>query len=76
MTSTSDLRHRVSADMPKLHEDLAALVACKSVADPRQYPVSECLKAAQLVIDQFSGAGLQDPRLAEALFLSRYRAAG
>lgn len=63
MTSSSDLRHRVSADMPQLHDDLAALVACKSVADPRQYPVSECLKAAQLVIGQFGPAGLQDLRL-------------
>ena len=27
------------------HDDLAALVACQSVADPRQFPAWECLKA-------------------------------
>ncbi len=54
---------RISSLMPQARADLAALVACHSVADPRQYPVSECLKAAQLVIDRFSDVGLLDTRL-------------
>ena len=63
-TSTS-LRDRVSELMPQAHEDLAALVACKSVADPRQFPAEECLKAARVVIDRFTEAGLRDVRLEE-----------
>jgi cysteinylglycine-S-conjugate dipeptidase len=62
-TTASDLRTRISSLMPQAHEDLAALVSCKSVADPRQFPASECLRAAQLVIDKFTEAGLQDLRL-------------
>ena len=54
---------RISSLMPQARADLAALVACHSVADPRRYPVSECLKAAQLVIDRFSDVGLLDTRL-------------
>ncbi len=61
--TTTDLRARVSSLMPQAHDDLAALVACQSVADPRQFPASECLKAAQLVIDRFTEVGLQDVRL-------------
>jgi cysteinylglycine-S-conjugate dipeptidase len=61
--TTSDLASRISALMPEAHKDLAALVACQSVADPRQFPASECLKAAQLVIDKFSDVGLHDARL-------------
>jgi cysteinylglycine-S-conjugate dipeptidase len=62
-TTTPDLRTRVSSLMPQAHEDLAELVGCKSVADPRQFPASECLRAAQLVIEKFTDAGLQDLRL-------------
>src|SRR5271165_3074679 len=63
--STAELKNRVSALMGQAHEDLAALVACQSVADPRQFPASECAKAAQLVIEKFSKAGLQEVRLEE-----------
>jgi acetylornithine deacetylase/succinyl-diaminopimelate desuccinylase-like protein len=63
--SIDELQARVSSLMPRARDDLAALVACKSVADPRQYPASECLKAAQLVIDKFTDAGLRDTRLEE-----------
>jgi cysteinylglycine-S-conjugate dipeptidase len=64
MTMTlDDLRSRISALMPQARTDLAALVACQSVADPRQFPPSECLKAAQLVVDGFQGAGMRDTRL-------------
>ncbi len=63
--SISELRERVSSLMPRAHDDLAALVACRSVADPRQFPASECQKAAQLVIDRFAEIGLKDTRLQE-----------
>jgi acetylornithine deacetylase/succinyl-diaminopimelate desuccinylase-like protein len=63
MATATELRSRVSKLMPQAHTDLAALVACQSVADPRQFPESECLKAAQLVIDKFTEAGLRDTRL-------------
>ena len=62
-TTTPDLRTRVTSLMPQAHSDLAALVACQSVADPRQFPASECLKAAQIVIDAFKKVGLHDTRL-------------
>ena len=62
-TTKTDLQSRVSALMPQARKDLEALVACQSVADPRQFPASECLKAAQLVIDAFTDVGLRDVRL-------------
>lgn len=62
-TTTPEMRSRISSLMPEAHKDLAALVACQSVADPRQFPASECLKAAHLVIEMFSNVGLQDVRL-------------
>lgn len=63
MATATELRERISKLMPQAHTDLAALVACQSVADPRQFPPAECQKAAQLVIDQFTEAGLRDTRL-------------
>ena len=63
MTTAKDLHDRIRKLMPQAQNDLAALVACQSVADPRQFPASECLKAAQLVIDMFTEAGLRDTRL-------------
>ena len=62
-TTMAALRDRVHALMPHARSDLAELVACKSVADPRQFPASECLRAAQLVIDKFTAAGMQDVHL-------------
>jgi cysteinylglycine-S-conjugate dipeptidase len=62
-TDNQDLRTRVSALMPQAKTDLAELVAAKSVADPRQFPESESLKAAQLLIEKFSAVGMQDMRL-------------
>ena len=59
----STLQARISAEMPRARQDLEALVACRSVADPRQFPAEECLKAAQLVIEGFSDAGMRDVRL-------------
>lgn len=57
---TDDLRARVKGLMPQAKEDLAELVAFRSVADPKQFPPEECEKAAQWVIDAFSAVGLSD----------------
>jgi acetylornithine deacetylase/succinyl-diaminopimelate desuccinylase-like protein len=46
--------------MGRAKDDLAELVAFKSVADAKQYPPEECDKAAQWVIDAFSEVGLQN----------------
>jgi len=55
-----DLRMAVVGLMGRAKDDLAELVALKSVADPKQYPPEECDKAAKWVIDAFTEAGLQD----------------
>lgn len=55
-----DLRTAVKGLMGRAKDDLAELVAFKSVADPAQYPPEECERAAQWVIDAFSEVGLQD----------------
>ena len=60
-----DLRTRVAELMPQAREELAALVAIPSVADPRQFPPEECARAAQWVVDAFVGVGFEDARLAE-----------
>jgi acetylornithine deacetylase/succinyl-diaminopimelate desuccinylase-like protein len=57
------LRERVRSLMPRARDDLAELVSMRSVADPRQYPVEECLRAARRVAEAFAEAGLQDARL-------------
>src|SRR6516162_4175654 len=59
-TTMTKLHNRIRALMPQARSDLAALVACQSVADPRQFPESETLRAAQLVIDDFAAAGMRD----------------
>ena len=55
-----ELRPAVQALMGRAKDDLAELVAFKSVADPKQYPPEECEKAAQWVVDAFAEVGLQD----------------
>jgi acetylornithine deacetylase/succinyl-diaminopimelate desuccinylase-like protein len=55
-----DLRETVAGLMGRAKDDLAELVAFKSVADPKQYPPEECDKAAQWVIEAFTEVGLQD----------------
>ncbi|MFI5589519.1 dipeptidase [Amycolatopsis sp. NPDC051758] len=52
-----DLRHRVDELMPRVREELADLVAIRSVADPRQFPPAECRRAATWVADAFAEAG-------------------
>jgi cysteinylglycine-S-conjugate dipeptidase len=54
------IRSNVQGLMPKAKEELAELVSFKSVADAKQFPVEECEKAAQWVIDAFGGLGFQD----------------
>ncbi|HEY4754040.1 MAG TPA: M20/M25/M40 family metallo-hydrolase, partial [Candidatus Limnocylindrales bacterium] len=51
--------------MGRAHEDLSALVAIPSVADPRLFPPEECEKAARWVRDAFATLGFADARLAE-----------
>jgi cysteinylglycine-S-conjugate dipeptidase len=60
-----DLRARISDLMPRARTELAELVAFRSVADPRQYPVEECKRCAQWVLGKFSELGFADARLAQ-----------
>lgn len=54
-----DLRKAIRDLMPRARDDLAELVAFKSVADAAQFPPEECRHAAQWVIDAFADVGLQ-----------------
>ena len=58
--SADRLREAIGSLMGRAREDLAELVAFRSVADPKQYPPEECEKAAQWVVDAFAEVGLQD----------------
>jgi acetylornithine deacetylase/succinyl-diaminopimelate desuccinylase-like protein len=51
--------------MPVVRDELAELVALRSVADARQYPVEECERAAQWVLEKFADLGFSDARLEE-----------
>lgn len=66
MTAT-DLRRRVADLMPVVRDELAELVALRSVADPRQYPPEECERAAQWVLERFADLGFSDARLEETV---------
>lgn len=55
-----DLRKAVAGLMDRAKDELAELVAFKSVADPEQFPREECESAAQWVLDAFAEAGLRD----------------
>ncbi|NUR07824.1 MAG: dipeptidase [Nocardioidaceae bacterium] len=63
--SGGSLRDRVAELMPRAREELAELVALRSVADPRQFPPEECAAAAGWVRDAFAELGFADARLAE-----------
>lgn len=52
-----DLRAHIGELMPRARADLTDLVAIRSVADPRQYPASECDRAAKWVVDNFAQVG-------------------
>jgi acetylornithine deacetylase/succinyl-diaminopimelate desuccinylase-like protein len=58
-----DLRSRIAELLPQGREELAELVAIRSVADPRQFPPEECHRAAQWVVDRFASVGFTDARL-------------
>jgi len=59
-----DLRKAVAGLMGRAKNDLAELVAFKSVADAKQYPVEECQQAAQWVADAFAEVGMQNVTMA------------
>src|SRR5918993_2429618 len=60
-----DLRRRVADLMPVARDELAELVAMRSVADPRQFPAEECERTARWVQEKFAGVGFTDARLEE-----------
>jgi acetylornithine deacetylase/succinyl-diaminopimelate desuccinylase-like protein len=60
-----DLRMRISELMPQARQELAELVALRSVADPRQFPAEECQRAADWVRDKFAELGFTDAHLEE-----------
>lgn len=60
--STDELRERVNRLMPQAKDDLARMVACKSVYDPKSDPPQDCDDMVDLVVDLFSSVGLQDVR--------------
>ncbi|WP_305091973.1 dipeptidase [Prescottella sp. R16] len=60
-----EIRSRVRAQMPTARDELAQLVAFRSIADPRQAPPSENIGAAGWVADAFRGAGIPSVDLIE-----------
>jgi acetylornithine deacetylase/succinyl-diaminopimelate desuccinylase-like protein len=67
----SDLADRVRELMPQARDDLARLVALRSVADPTIEPVEECAAAADAVADLLREAGVGDVRTVETADGSR-----
>jgi acetylornithine deacetylase/succinyl-diaminopimelate desuccinylase-like protein len=59
---THDLAAAVRAGMPRARDDLARLVAMRSVADPEVEPAEECSKAAAEVARLFDDAGVEGVR--------------
>ncbi|MEU4210781.1 dipeptidase [Streptomyces sp. NPDC026206] len=57
------LRTHVHGLMDRAREDLATLVSCRSVADPRQFPAEECARAAAFVARRFTEAGIPGVRM-------------
>ncbi|NHU43745.1 dipeptidase [Rhodococcus sp. A14] len=62
---SDEIRSTVAALMPTARDELAELVAMRSVADPRQFPPEECVRAAVWVRDAFIGAGIGHVELLE-----------
>ncbi len=60
---TEQIRGRIHEMMPAARDELAELVAMRSVADPRQFPPEECAKAAEWVRARFAGVGFADAHL-------------
>lgn len=66
MTDTGrapELREAIRGLMPRARADLETLVSYRSVADARQFPVEECIKAAEWVAEASRAAGLTDAGL-------------
>ncbi|MEU8681017.1 dipeptidase [Streptomyces sp. NPDC048611] len=61
--SDSPLAQTVAALQPRARTELAELVAFKSVADPAQFPRSECEAAANWIVDALRADGFQDVAL-------------
>lgn len=57
---SADLGAAIAGLMGRAKDDLAELVAFKSVADPKLYPPEECTRAAKWLIDAFTEVGLRD----------------
>ncbi|WP_328526740.1 dipeptidase [Kribbella sp. NBC_00359] len=66
-----ELRARIAELMSPARSELADLVAIKSVADARQFPVEECERAATWVLDRFAELGFADAHLEETADGSR-----
>lgn len=58
--SVSPIAETVASLMPRARVELAELVAFRSVADPAQFPRSECEAAAAWVADALRAEGFQD----------------
>lgn len=58
--SVSPISETVASLMPRARAELAELVAFRSVADPAQFPRSECEAAAAWVADALRAEGFQD----------------
>lgn len=54
------LRGRIKSLMPKAKDDLAAMVAYKSVHDAKQFPPSECDGMVDWLLGAFRGLGFDD----------------
>src|SRR5882757_3638480 len=63
--TTEELRTKVAELMPRARDDLADLVAFRSVADESVEPRDECEGAAQWVAHAFAEAGLTDVAMHE-----------
>ncbi|WP_009476804.1 dipeptidase [Rhodococcus sp. JVH1] len=62
---SDEIRSKVAGLMPAARDELAELVAMRSVADPRQFSPEECVRAAEWVRDAFLGAGIGQVELLE-----------
>jgi acetylornithine deacetylase/succinyl-diaminopimelate desuccinylase-like protein len=58
--SDAYLKAKVDQLMPRARQDLAELVAFRSVADPAEFPPEECDRAAGWLLDALAGVGLTD----------------
>ncbi|RVW05846.1 dipeptidase [Rhodococcus xishaensis] len=65
MEQSDRIRSRIEQLMPTARDELAALVAFRSIADPRQSPPEQCTGAANWVADAFRAAGIADVDLVE-----------